>query len=96
MRFFAPLAGWWPSRICAFLQLNSPAEQAEFWHQELNTWRFRRAIDALFSVTAMRSFYAPGFLDILPRRLGSVMRGRMERSFLRHSNGSNLYARSPC
>jgi S-adenosylmethionine:diacylglycerol 3-amino-3-carboxypropyl transferase len=94
MRFFGPLAGWWPSRLRAFLELDDPAEQAEFWQGELNTWRFRSSIDALFSVTALRSVYARGFLDFLPKRLGSVMRGRMERCFLRHPNSSNLYARS--
>jgi S-adenosylmethionine:diacylglycerol 3-amino-3-carboxypropyl transferase len=94
MRFFGPLAGWWPSRVRAFLELDEPAEQAEFWQRELNTWRFRTSIDALFSVTALRSVYARGFLDFLPKRLGSVMRGRMERCFLRHSNRTNLYARS--
>ena len=94
MRFFGPLAGWWPSRLRAFLELNEPTEQAEFWRRELNTWRFRTAIDAVFSVTALRSFYAPGSLDFLPRRLGAVMRARMERCFFRHPNRSNPYARS--
>ncbi len=48
MRFFAPLAGWWPSRL----------------------------------------------LDLLPKRLGSAMRARMERCFALHPNRSNPYARS--
>jgi S-adenosylmethionine:diacylglycerol 3-amino-3-carboxypropyl transferase len=94
MRFFGPLAGWWPSRVRAFLELNEPAEQAEFWQRELNTWRFRTSIDALFSVTALRSVSPGVFLYYLPTRLGSVMRGRMERCFVRHSNRTNLYARS--
>lgn len=94
MRFFGPLAGWWPSRVRVFLELDEPGEQAEFWQRELNTWRFRSSIDALFSVTALRSFYAPRFLDFLPRRLGSVMRGRMERCFIRHPNRTNPYARA--
>jgi S-adenosylmethionine:diacylglycerol 3-amino-3-carboxypropyl transferase len=94
MRFFGSLAGWWPSRVRVFLELDEPGEQAEFWQRELNTWRFRTSIDALFSVTALRSFYAPRFLDFLPRRLGSVMRGRMERCFFRHPNRTNPYARA--
>ena len=94
MRFFGPVAGWWPSRVRAFLELDDPSEQMEYWQRQLNTWRFRTSVDALFSVTALRSVYAPRFLDFLPNRLGSVMRGRMERCFERHPNRTNLYARS--
>lgn len=93
-RFFAPLAGWWPSRVRAFMELDDPAEQMELWHRQLNTWRFRAALDALFSVTALRSVYAAPLLDFLPKRLGAVMRARMERGFARHPNRSNPYARS--
>ena len=94
MRFFAPLAGWWPSRVRAFLELEDPDEQMVYWERELNTWRFRMAIDGLFSFTALRSVYSPRLLDFLPKRLGSVMRARMERCFARHPNCSNPYARS--
>jgi S-adenosylmethionine:diacylglycerol 3-amino-3-carboxypropyl transferase len=94
MRFFAPLAGWWPSRVRAFLELEEPDEQMAYWERELNTWRFRMAIDGLFSFTALRSVYSPRLLDFLPKRLGSVMRARMERCFARHPNRSNPYARS--
>jgi len=94
MRFFGPLAGWWPSRVRAFLELSDPVEQMKYWERELNTWRFRTAVDGLFSVSALRSVYAPRFLDFLPKRLGAVMRGRMERCFSRHPNVSNPYARS--
>ena len=94
IRFFGPLAGWWPSRVRAFLDLDEPGAQMEYWKQELNTWRFRTAIDGFLSATVLRSVYAPRFLDFLPKRLGSVMRGRMERCFARHPNRSNPYARS--
>ena len=94
MRFFGPLAGWWPSRVRSFVELDDPADQMEYWQRELNTWRFRTALDGLFSVTALRSVYAPRFLDFLPKRLGAVMRGRMERCFARHPNRDNPYARS--
>jgi len=93
-RFFGPLAGWWPSQVHAFLELDDSVEQMEYWQRHLNTWRFRTAVDALFSVTALRSVYASRFLDFLPKRLGAVMRGRMERCFARHPNHSNPYARS--
>ncbi len=94
MRFFAPLAGWWPSRVQAFVELEDPAEQMQYWNRELNTWRFRTALDGLFSFTALRSVYAPRFLDFLPKRLGKVMRSRMERNFARHPNRTNPYVRS--
>lgn len=93
MRFFAPLAGWWPSKVQAFVELSDTAEQIQYWEQELSTWRFRAAVDGIFSVTALRSVYAPQFLDFLPKRLGSVMRKRMERCFARHPNRDNPYAR---
>ena len=94
MRFIGPLAGWRASRVREFVELDDPAEQMDFWERHLNTWRFRASLDALFSVTALRSVYAPRFLDFLPKRLGSVMRGRMERCFSRHPNRTNPYARS--
>lgn len=93
-RFFGPLAGWWPSQVRAFLELGDPIEQLEYWQSQLNTRRFRTALDGLFSVTALSSVYAPPLLDFLPKRLGAVMRGRMERCFGRHPNRSNPYARS--
>ena len=93
-RFFAPLAGWWPSKVRTFVELENAAEQTLYWEKELNTWRFRAALDGLFSVTALRSFYASSFLEFLPQRLGSVMRGRMVRCFTKHANRDNPYARS--
>jgi S-adenosylmethionine:diacylglycerol 3-amino-3-carboxypropyl transferase len=93
-RFFAPLAGWWPSRVRTFVELDDPAEQMEYWQRNLNTWRFRAALDGLFSLTALRSVYSSPLLDFLPKRLGAVMRARMERCFARHPNRSNPYVRS--
>jgi len=93
-RFFAPLAGWWPSRVRAFVELDDPSEQMEYWRRHLDTWRFRTALDALFSVTALRSVYSSRLLDVLPKRLGAVMRERMERCFALHPNRKNPYARS--
>jgi S-adenosylmethionine:diacylglycerol 3-amino-3-carboxypropyl transferase len=93
-RAFAPLVGWWPSRVRAFLDLDCTAEQVVFWRRHLDTQRFRAALDGLLSVTALRAVYAPPFLDFLPERLGTVMRGRMARCFARHANRTNLYARA--
>jgi S-adenosylmethionine:diacylglycerol 3-amino-3-carboxypropyl transferase len=93
-RSFAPLAGWWPSQLRAFLDLDDPAQQIAYWRQHLDTRRFRASLDGLLSLTALRAVYAAPFLDFLPSRLGAVMRGRMERCFARHSNRANPYARA--
>ena len=93
-RFFGPLAGWWPSRVRTFVELDDPADQIEYWRRRLNTRRFRGALDGLLSLTALRSVYASPLLEFLPKRLGSVMRGRMERSFSQYPNRDNPYLRS--
>jgi S-adenosylmethionine:diacylglycerol 3-amino-3-carboxypropyl transferase len=93
IRFFAPLAGWWPSRVRSFVELANPAEQMELWHRQLDTRRFRLALDLLFSFSALRAVYASPFLGFLPKHLGAVMRARMERCFARHPNRTNPYAR---
>lgn len=93
-RAFAPLVGWRRARVRAFLDLDDPAEQIRFWQRHLDTRRFRAAFDALFSFTALRAVYAPGFLGFLPARFGAVLRARMERCFARHPNRSNPYARA--
>jgi len=94
IRFLGVLAGWWPSRLRTFLKLDDPGVQEMYWEQHLNTWLFRTAFDVLLSVTALRSVYHPRFLDFIPKRLGSVMRGRMKRCFALHPNRHNPYARS--
>ena len=93
-RAFAPLAGWWPSKVRAFLDLGDTSEQVAFWRRHLDTRRFRGALDVFFSGSALRAIYAPQFLAVLPRHLGGVMRGRMERCFARHPNRTNPHARA--
>lgn len=91
-RFFAPLVGWSRSRLHTFVDSDDPEAQLEFWRQKLDTLRFRFAFDRLLSLTALRTVYASPLLAFLPRRLGHVMRGRMERCFARHANRDNPYA----
>jgi S-adenosylmethionine:diacylglycerol 3-amino-3-carboxypropyl transferase len=91
-RTFAPMVGWWPSRLAAFLDLDDPTRQAAYWQTHLDTARFRTVVDALFSLTSLRAVYASPFLDFLPPRLGAVMRARMARCFARHANRTNPYA----
>ena len=92
LRLLAPLAGWTPHRLRTFLELADPARQIAYWHRYLDTRRFRAAFDTLLSVAALRAVYAEPFLDFLPRRLGPVLRSRMERCFATHANRHNPYA----
>ena len=93
-RALAPAAGWHSSTVRQFLDLSDPTEQVSFWARRLDTWRFRVAIDTLFSLASLRTVYASAFLDFLPPRMGAIMRGRMERCFARHANRTNPYARA--
>jgi S-adenosylmethionine:diacylglycerol 3-amino-3-carboxypropyl transferase len=92
IRTLAPLAGWRRRRVLDFLDARDPEEQLARWH-ELDTLRFRMAFDGLLSIAMLRAVYASPFLAFLPRRLGRVMRGRMERCFRVHANRDNPYAR---
>jgi S-adenosylmethionine:diacylglycerol 3-amino-3-carboxypropyl transferase len=93
-RTLLPLAGWSPATLRAFLDLDDPAAQREFWTSHLDTRRFRAGLDALLSVTALRTAYAPRLLAALPDRFGAVMRARMERCFATHPNRTNAWARA--
>lgn len=93
-RKFAPLLGWRASRVRAFLDLEDPAEQRAFWQERLDTWRFRSALGVWFSFAALRAIYSKRFLGFLPKRLGRVMRLRLERGFSTNPNRTNPYARA--
>ncbi len=93
-RTLLPLAGWWPSRLRAFLDLERPPEQAVYWRRHLDTRRLRAALDTLLSRPLLRAAYAPPLLGCLPPRFGAVMRARMERGFATHPNRTNPYARA--
>ena len=86
--------GWRRATLAAFLALEQPAEQIAFWRRHLDTRGFRVATDALFSITWLRTVYAPPFLAFLPDRFGRVMRARLARCFATHPNRTNVYARA--
>lgn len=93
-RFFAPLVGWWPAKVRAFLELDDPAKQQAYWAEHLDTWRLRAALGVAFSFSALRAVYAPRFLDFLPRRLGAVFHGRLARGVCHSPNRTNPWARA--
>ena len=93
-RGLAPVAGWNKRRLRAFLDLGDPEQQIIYWRRDLDTQRFRAAFSFLFSRFVMGTVYSAEFLDCLPRNFGSVLRARMERSFVRHPNNRNPYARA--
>lgn len=88
------LAGWRASTLRAFLDLDDPLRQREFWKAHLDTRRFRLGLSMLLSVTALRAAYAPRLLASLPERFAAVLRARMERCFSAHPNRTNPWARA--
>lgn len=93
-RALAPLTGWHAARLQEFLAFADTAAQLAYWHEQLDTRRFRAGFDGLLSVTALRAVYARSLLDFLPPRLGAVLRARMARCFARYPNRDNPYARA--
>lgn len=93
-RAFAPLLGWSASRVRAFLDLDDPDAQIDYWRRYLDTARFRGTLDGLLSLASLRTVYSNALLDCLPPHLGAVMRSRMARCFSRHANRTNPFARA--
>jgi S-adenosylmethionine:diacylglycerol 3-amino-3-carboxypropyl transferase len=86
--------GWRRRTLQDFLALDALNAQQAFWAAHLDTLAFRMATDALFSVRGLSAVYASPFLALLPPHFGRVMRARLARTFARHANRTNPYARA--
>jgi S-adenosylmethionine:diacylglycerol 3-amino-3-carboxypropyl transferase len=92
-RGLMPLLGWTASRVERFLALDDVAEQQRCFAAELDTWRFRAAVDAAFSLTALARVYGSELMTVVPPRFGAVMRARLARCIARHPNRGNPWLR---
>ena len=72
--------------------MRDPAEQLDFWKCKLDTSRWRTAVDIALSRLLLSVVYRTGFITCLPRRFGSIIRARLERTWANHSNNFNPYA----
>lgn len=91
-RALFPLLGWTEARRREFLSMRDPSEQLQYWNCKLNTKRWRATVDTVLSTSLLGLAYRNPFLTCLPRRFGSVIRARLERTWRNHSNDSNPYA----
>jgi S-adenosylmethionine:diacylglycerol 3-amino-3-carboxypropyl transferase len=94
LRRFMPLVGWSRNLVHSFLELSDVDAQIAFWHDHLDTTRFRMGFDALMSRVILRIVYSPQLLSQLPPDFGEVLRRRLERGFSNHPNATNPYARA--
>lgn len=91
-RNLAQLAGWTRARLDTFLSLSDCGEQAEFWDRELDTARWRSAVDTLLAPQLLSLGYRNPFVGSLPRDFGSRLRQRLRHGWASHSNSCNPFA----
>ncbi|HEX3629011.1 MAG TPA: DUF3419 family protein [Candidatus Dormibacteraeota bacterium] len=87
-----PLLGLHRATIRAFLDLDDPAKQVEFWRRHLDTARFRLALRVGLDRAALQLVYLRTFLSVVPSHFDRAMRGRLLRCFAHHPNRTNPYA----
>ena len=84
--------GWTETTLRAFLSLDEPIEQREFWRTRLDTWRFRAALGSLLSPLTLSLFYPAPLVRAVPAGFARIIRYRLERGFSTHPNRTNPYA----
>lgn len=91
-RNLARLAGWSRARLEGFLSLSDCAEQIDFWDRELDTARWRSAVDTLLAPQLLGVCYRSPFLRSLPRDFGLRLRRRLRRGWASHPNDRSPFA----
>jgi S-adenosylmethionine:diacylglycerol 3-amino-3-carboxypropyl transferase len=91
-RTLLPLFGWTETCRRKFLSMRDPFEQHQYWGRSLDTRWWRMAVDTFLSASLLKLIYTRPFVASLPRRFGSVVRARLERTWRNHPNASNPYA----
>jgi S-adenosylmethionine:diacylglycerol 3-amino-3-carboxypropyl transferase len=86
------LIGWSRRKLNAFLELNDPAEQIDYWDRNLDSSLWRVGVDTALSPWLLRMVYADPFVDFAGSGFGERIRGRLRRCWANHPNRSNPYA----
>lgn len=93
LRRLMPLLGWNLSRRLYFCSLSDLDAQQHFWHERLDTRRFRALLATLLSPAVLRLGFERDFLAVVPHRLDLAIRRRLARGFATHPNRDNPYLR---
>jgi S-adenosylmethionine:diacylglycerol 3-amino-3-carboxypropyl transferase len=86
------MIGWRHRKRSAFLQLDDPAEQVEYWDRNLDSPLWRASVDTALSPWLLGLVYAGPFVDFAGFGFGETIRARLRRCWASHPNRSNPYA----
>lgn len=85
--------GLGPRELESFLDLDDPSEQARVWRDRIVTRRLRVFLRTLLHPAALRLRFPRELVDALPPRFDRLLLARFERTFARHPNRTNRWAR---
>lgn len=92
-RLLLPWLGLRARELRQFLDLSAPDEQLSFWRRKLNTRRLRAFLRCGLSPAILRFSTGSALLASLPPRVDRAILDRFERTFARHPNRDNPFAR---